>query len=95
MGENGPRHMSWPVSVTHHLGLPLSGSPLEFLLPKILCRATKNLPHPFKKGRGSCGCDLASEGTKVVLGEPTSLKRREGLASGWLGVVGGEMRWRR
>ena len=30
--ENGPRRKSWPVFVTHPLGLPLPGSPLVSLL---------------------------------------------------------------
>src|SRR4029077_18854115 len=28
--ENGPRQKSWPVFVTHRVGLPLHGSPLVF-----------------------------------------------------------------
>jgi hypothetical protein len=30
--KNGPRRKSWPVFVTHQLGLPFPGSPLVFLL---------------------------------------------------------------
>jgi hypothetical protein len=51
--------------------------------------------HPFGKGRGSCTCDLASEGpvasegVEAVLNEPTSLNRGEGLVSGLMGEVGG------
>jgi hypothetical protein len=33
MGENGPRQISWPVFVTHYVGLPVPGSPLAVLVP--------------------------------------------------------------
>ena len=46
-------------------------------------------PHPFGKGRGGCTSDLASEGVKAVLNEPTSLNRGEGLVAGLTGEVGG------
>ena len=46
-------------------------------------------PHPFGKGRGGCTGDLASEGVKAVLNEPTSLNRGEGLVAGLTGEVGG------
>jgi len=48
-------------------------------------------PHPFGKGRGACGGILASEGADARFFEPTSLNRVEGLATGWLGVVGVEL----
>jgi hypothetical protein len=52
---------------------------------------TINNPHPFRKGRGSCSCILASEGAEVLLVEPTSLNRGEGLIAEWLGVVEGKI----
>ena len=67
--------------VTYHLGLPLHGSPLVFLPPRFLRRASISRPHPFGKGRGGCSGVLASEGAEV-LREPTSLNRGEGLISG-------------
>jgi len=69
--------MSWPVSVTHHVGLPLPGSPLVFLVPQILCRATMSRPHPSGEGRGERGSLL---GMLVIV--PTSINRREGQAAG-------------
>ena len=38
--------------VTHLTGLPLAGSPLVYLHPQNLCRATTNRSHPSGKGRG-------------------------------------------
>ena len=40
-----------------------------------------NGPHPFGKGRGGLGCNLACEGAEGVLKEPTSLNRGEGLVA--------------
>jgi len=46
-----------------------------------------NRPHPFGKGRGGLGCNLACEGAEGVLKEPISLVRGEGpgavLICGW------------
>ena len=46
--------------ITYHQGLPPYGSPLVFLLPRFLCRASLSRPHPFGEGRGSWGSNLAS-----------------------------------
>ena len=46
-------------------------------------------PYPFGKGRGSYTCNLASEGVKAVMNEPTSLNRGEGLIARLMGKVGG------
>jgi len=56
MEENGPRHLSWPVFVTHWMGLPFHGSPLMVLPPQLRRPARRSRPHPSGKGRGSCGC---------------------------------------
>jgi hypothetical protein len=53
----------------------------------------RTCPHPFGKGRGGCGGVLASEGADVLFFEPTSLNIGEGLASGSLGMAGGEIWW--
>ena len=52
-------------------------------------KLTTHTGFPFGKGRGGCTCDLASEGVKAVLNEPTSLNRGEGLVTGLTGEVGG------
>jgi hypothetical protein len=48
-----------------------------------------NGPHPFGKGRGGLGCNLACEGAEGVLKEPTSLIRGEGLVAVLICEVGG------
>jgi hypothetical protein len=71
------------------VGLPLPGSPLVFLPPHLLHRARLSRPHPSGKGRGRCGCACVSELTGVLVVEPTSLNRGEGLVAG-LSVCGCE-----
>ena len=53
-----------------------------FFPPRILRRGRPTRPHPFGKGRGGWGCNLACEGAEAVLIEPTSLNRGEGLVAG-------------
>jgi len=65
--------------ITYYRGLPLHGSPLVLVHPQLLCQAMLRCPHPFGKGRGVSGCNLASEEAKVMMIEPTSLNRGEGL----------------
>ncbi len=48
--ENGPRVSSWPVFVTHCLGLPLPGSPLVILPPISLRRAQMSRPTSLERG---------------------------------------------
>jgi len=67
--------------VTYCRSLPLHGSPLVLVHPQLLRRAMLRRPHPFGKGRGVSGCDLASEGADVMMVEPTSLNRGEGLVA--------------
>ena len=57
MREGRKRATSWPVLVTHWLGLPLPGSPLWLLhpLPKFLLFTG---PHPSAEGRGTAGLVL-------------------------------------
>jgi hypothetical protein len=41
-------------------------------------------PHPFEKGRGGCGCVLASEGARARLLDPhPSLEGRGSWPDGW------------
>jgi hypothetical protein len=91
MGGNELRPKSWFVLVTYHLGLPLPGSPLVFLLPRFLRRAIVSRPHPSGKGRGGRGSILACEGAVTMLTEPTSLNRGEGLMTGSPDDVGGSV----
>ncbi len=51
--ENGPRRESWPVFVTHHLGLPLPRFPLVFLLH--IPWSSKIAPAHIPLGRGGAG----------------------------------------
>jgi len=60
-----------------------------FLPLRILRRARLTCPHPFGKGRGGLGCNLACEGAEGVLKEPTSLIRGEGLVAVLTCEVGG------
>ena len=78
-----------PFFIMHYVGLPLQGSPLVFLPPWLLHQISPSHPHPFEKGRGSCSCILACEVGGVLMAEPTSLNRGEGLAAGWLVEVEG------
>jgi hypothetical protein len=79
MTENRPRQVSWPVFMTHYTGLPLHGSPLVFLHPKILRRASWSRPHPSGKGRGGCsGSGFLSGLWRLDLGPHPS---REGRGS--------------
>jgi hypothetical protein len=61
MGGNEPRLSSWFVSGTHYLGLPLLGSPLVFLTPLFLRRASRKPPTSLWKGEGPVQIVLASE----------------------------------
>jgi len=54
-GENEPRQKSWPVFVTHLLGLPPPGSPLVFLPSYPPVEPDGTGPHPSGEGRGGCG----------------------------------------
>jgi hypothetical protein len=75
------RRTGW---ASHFLGPPLcfchSNSTVEHLCTR---------PHPFRKGRGRCGCRHPG----LLMVEPTSLNGGEGLVSGWLQVVAGELEW--
>jgi len=52
--KNELRQKSWPVLVTHWLGLPLPGSPLWLLLPLPIFLLFTG-PHPSEEGRGTAG----------------------------------------
>ena len=65
-------------------------SPFPFSCPLF---PSPSHPHPFGKGRGSWGCNLASEGAETLLREPTSLNRGEGLMGGFFGVFGDNLWW--
>ena len=56
---------------------------------RILRRTRLTRPHPFGKGRGGLGCNLACEGAEGVLKEPTSLIRGEGPGAVLTCEVGG------
>jgi len=84
IGENEVQLSSYFVFMTYPLGLPLPGSPLTFLTPPFLRRATRSRPHPVGKRRGGCGFVLA----EVLSIGPTSLNRGEGLLARWPRVVG-------
>ena len=71
--------------ITYYRGLPLHGSPLVLVHPQLLRRAMLRRLHPFGKGRGVSGCDLASEGADMMMVEPTSLNRGEGLVARSMG----------
>ena len=84
--ENGPGQRSWPIFVTHQMGLPFHGS--------FFCSSLPDSPiQPDGCILASEGAVmlviLASEGTEVVLTHPTSLNRGEGLVTGMMGKVGG------
>ena len=88
----------WWWMMNHHCcchchGISLSSSfwsPLLVLPMQLLHQVMMGHPHTSGK-RGSCTCILASEGVEVLLDEPTSLNRGEGLMSLYLGMVGGKM----
>jgi hypothetical protein len=91
MGKNRPRQMSWPIIMMHYTGLPLHGSPLVFLHPKILRRVRSSRPHPSGKGRGGWGSTVCPRLLGLLKIRPTSLMRGEGPNSGSSRVV--ESKW--
>ena len=70
--------ISWPISVMHHLGLPLPRSPLVFFIPKNFHRVMMSHPHPSGEGKGGLESLL---GMLVIV--PISLNRGEGQTVGW------------
>ena len=81
----------WWWMINHHCHCHCrSGPPLLVLPMQFLHRVMMGHPHTSGK-RGSHVCILTFEGVEVLLDEPTSLNRGEGLVSLYLGVVGGEM----
>ena len=88
IGENEVQLSLYFVFMMYPLGLPLPGSPLMFLNPPFLRQATRSCSHPVEKRRDSCGFILTSEEAEVLSIGPTSLKRGEGLFTGWLHVIG-------
>ena len=60
-GENEPRLSSLFIFRTYHPGLPLLGSPLLFLIPLFLHRASRKPPTSLSKGEGQVRVVLASE----------------------------------
>jgi hypothetical protein len=63
--ENEPRLLSWLVFLTHCVGLPLSGSPLEFFLPLSVRRGKKSRPTSLWRGEGH---GLHGQGALLVVG---------------------------
>jgi len=59
--ENEPRRSSWFVFMTHYAGPPHPGSPLAFLTPLFLPRASRKPPTSLWKGEGRVRVVLASE----------------------------------
>ena len=86
--ENEPRCSSCFIFVTHYMGLPLPGSPLMYLRPPFLHRASLSRPDPSGKGRGRCSGTCVPECAEALEFEPTSLKRGEGLVFGLFVVCG-------
>jgi len=89
--------------VTHLMGLPFPGSPLVFLLPPLLRRATMRCPHPFGEGgAGAAAIRLAFPGALVLEPIPQTRGGAHGqfVVQGWVGFevsrmkVVVEERWR-
>jgi len=60
-------HDSWPVLMTHQLGLPLAGSPLVFLLPYPQSSKKKPAHIPLERG-GACVGSWLQLGVRWVMG---------------------------
>jgi hypothetical protein len=91
--KNRPRQMSWPVFVTHYAGLTPWVPPC--VCPSLIPASSDCVPTHISLERGGVGAAAvhsAQPGVLVV--EPTSLNRGEGLVAGLLSVDGRVLRCR-
>ena len=86
-GRNQPQQMSWLISVTYHLGLPLLGPPSCFSLSTSFIERDRAAHIPLERGGVTATSSSLLRWVKVMLVVPTSLNRGEGHFPGWLWVI--------